>query len=28
VRTGATETRPAASLMFFDKDGKITWSAP
>jgi hypothetical protein len=28
VRTGGAEIRPAASLIFFDKDGKVTWSAP
>jgi hypothetical protein len=28
TRTGGTEIRPAASLVLFDKDGKVTWSAP
>jgi hypothetical protein len=28
THTGGIEIRPAASLILFDKDGKVTWSAP
>jgi hypothetical protein len=28
TRTGAVETRPASSLVLFDKNGKVLWSAP
>ena len=28
TRTGGTEILPAGSLVFFDKDGKVTWKAP
>jgi len=26
--TGSTEVRPESSLVLFDKDGKVIWSAP
>ena len=28
TRTGTVEQRPASSLVLFDKDGKMLWSAP
>lgn len=28
IRTGATEKRPVGSLVFFDRAGKVVWSAP
>ncbi len=28
TQTGAVEKRPPSSLVLFDKDGKVTWSAP
>ncbi len=28
ARTGATEQRPESSLVLFDKDGKVIWTAP
>jgi hypothetical protein len=28
TRRGSVETRPSSSLVLFDKDGKVIWSAP